>query len=899
MKKLLKITGIIVVLFILALIITPFFFKDKIAKLAKEEINKQVNAQVDFSDVSLSLFRNFPNFTFAIDDLSVVGIDDFQDDTLFFAEEFALTLDLGSVFSGDYMVEKILIDQPIINLLLLENEKANWDIAIEAETELEEGEEPISDIEEDGGAFHLVLKSFEIREAYILYDDKAANMLSEIRNFSLLLSGDMTSNNTNLNLETSIEQLIFKMDNIAYLNKAKITFDAIIQTDLDSSKYTFKENTLFINGLQLKFDGFVAMPDEDIYLDLTYNAPAADFKSFMSLIPAFYMEGFEDIKTEGNVAVKGWAKGWYGEYSMPAFDVNIDVENAKFQYPDLPKSVEDIQIKTRIYSPSTNMDEMLIDVSKFHFSMANNPMDITLKLRTPLSDPNIDANFKGKMNLASISQVYPLDEGMNLSGVFKTNLSLKGKQSSLDKGRYRDFKASGSMELKDMNYVDKDLPEGVVIHQALMNFNPRFIDLVNFNATYNKNTIELDGKMYNYLAYALGDGILKASFNLSADYLNFNDLMASSEVSESDTETNNENQQTTDEELMEAFDVPDDINFKLNCIFGRIRYDDLNIKAVFGKLLLGNKQIGLEDVKMELLGGNMEMNGYYNSSNIDSPDVSLILAMHHFSFKQTYKAMDMVQKLAPIMQYTEGNFSSIMSYKGKLDKHMEPDLNSINARGLLSTSRLTIKGAKSIEELANTLKINELKRISIDPTAIPYAIRDGKLIVKPFETMVNGMPFKADGVTYLNQDIDYNLNLIIPREKLGSEANTAINGLISQANSLGASISMSETINVDAKMTGTTTKPKVSLDFKQSKTEVQNIIQDEIDKQTEDIKNQVEDLKKQAEAEAERLKKEMEEKAKAELKKQQEELERKKKEEEERLRKKLEEEAKKKLGDWF
>jgi hypothetical protein len=330
----------------------------------------------------------------------------------------------------------------------------------------------------------------------------------------------------------------------------------------------------------------------------------------------------------------------------------------------------------------------------------------------------------------------------------------------------------------------------------------------------------------------------------------------------------------------------------LQCVVGRIKYDNLNIKALFGKVAVINKKVVVNNLKMEMLGGKMNMSGYYSSANIDSPKVAMVFGIKHFDFKKSYKTLNMVKELAPIMQYTDGNYSCIFNFKGIMDNKMDIDLNTVNAKGLLSTSALTVKGAKSITELANTLKIDELKTLKTNPIDIPFKINDGKLIVSPFSTKINDIPIKASGITYLNQDIDYDVEMSIPREKLGSDANEAINGLINQANSFGANIKMSENINVKAKITGTTTKPSVGLNFDKAKQDAKDQLNDEIEKQKEA-------LKKQAEAEAKKLKKELEEKAKAELKKQQDALEKKAKEEQEKLKKKLKDEAKKKLSDWF
>jgi len=300
----------------------------------------------------------------------------------------------------------------------------------------------------------------------------------------------------------------------------------------------------------------------------------------------------------------------------------------------------------------------------------------------------------------------------------------------------------------------------------------------------------------------------------------------------------------------------------------------------------------LDNLKMELLGGSMYMNGYYSSANIDSPKVAMVFGIKHFDFKKSYKTLEIAKKLVPIMQYAEGDYSCILGFKGKMNNSMDMDLNTVNARGILSTSALTIKNAKSITELANKLKIEELENLTTKPMDIPFKIADGKLMVKPFTAEVNGIPMKAEGITYLNQNIDYDVNMSIPREKLGSSVNDAVNSLISQANALGANVSMSDNIDVKAKITGTTSKPSVGLSFDQAKKEVENQVRKEIEKQTEV-------LKKQAEQETEKLRKELEAKAKEELKKQKEAFNNKTKKEQEELKKKLEEEAKKKLSDWF
>src|SRR5690348_4046085 len=77
MKKAITIILIVIGILLIAAIVTPLIFKDEIIAKVKTEINKNVKAKVDFSDVDLSLLRHFPKLSVALEDLSVTGKGEF------------------------------------------------------------------------------------------------------------------------------------------------------------------------------------------------------------------------------------------------------------------------------------------------------------------------------------------------------------------------------------------------------------------------------------------------------------------------------------------------------------------------------------------------------------------------------------------------------------------------------------------------------------------------------------------------------------------------------------------------------------------------------------------------------------------------------------------------------
>ena len=147
--------------------------------------------------------------------------------------------------------------------------------------------------------------------------------------------------------------------------KTNVKYKADIEADLKNEIYKLSKNELKLNELAINFDGSISLVEDDINLVLTFNAPKTDFKNILSLIPAIYAKEFQTIATTGNLTLEGHVKGIYNENSLPAFTLSLSVDNGMFKYPDLPKAVTDIDIKTRISNRGGNADNTIIDISRF------------------------------------------------------------------------------------------------------------------------------------------------------------------------------------------------------------------------------------------------------------------------------------------------------------------------------------------------------------------------------------------------------------------------------------------------------------------------------------------------------------------------------------------------------
>ena len=312
---------------VVLLIASPFLFKDKIKALVLKSINEKVDATVAFTDVDVSLLKNFTNATVSIDELSVVNKIPFEGDTLFFSGNVNLKMSLRELFKGEnepMTVQSFSARDLRINIITNEQGQSNYDIAINEEDEA------------DSGSFSFELDKYEIENMKLSYTDLESKMSLTLDQIYHEGKGNLAADILDLDTKTSTK-VTFIMDGVNYLNKVNMSLDAVLALDMVNSKYTFKENKMIINQLPLEFDGFIQLVEEGQLYDLKFKTPTSSFTNFLGLVPETYAGNIEQVKTTGDFTVYGRVEGMLAETTIPKFNIQLSSKNASFQYPDLPK----------------------------------------------------------------------------------------------------------------------------------------------------------------------------------------------------------------------------------------------------------------------------------------------------------------------------------------------------------------------------------------------------------------------------------------------------------------------------------------------------------------------------------------------------------------------------------
>lgn len=791
-KKILKIIGILILLLAIALFAIPYFFQDQIKAKIAATINENLDAKVAFADADLSLFKSFPQANVTIDKLSIINKAPFEGDTLVYLGELNLKMSIKELFKGKdeaMDIEAISSKNGLINIIFNKDGVGNFDIALKDKDKSGGKSDPLS----------LKIKEYTIENYTFQYFDEASKIKMKIDSLNHSGTGDFAASKLDL-VTKSTARISLDMDKINYMNKVPLTLDAVLGIDLDKSKYTFKKNKALINQLPLEFDGFIQLVEAGQQYDLTFKTPTSSFQNFLGLIPSAYSGSLKDVKTSGDFTVSGFAKGLYSDTTVPKFNVKIASNNASFKYPNLPKTVENIIIDTKIINETGILNDTYVNLDQLSFQIDQDVFNAKANIKNITANPLVDAALKGTINLANLSKAYPIKMAKPLSGILKADVVTKFDMQSVEKSQYENIYNSGTMSLSEFKYTDEN-GKALNIHQAAVQFNPSRVNLQQFNATTGKSDLNVTGVLENFYGFLFKDQELKGNFNMQSNLLSVSDFMTTEDPKGA-------------AKPKEAMKIPAFLNCSLTAKANTVLYDNLILKDVSGKLIVKDEKVTLENVKTSIFGGTIGVNGNVSTKG-KVPVFNMNLGLNSVDIAQTFTQLDMLKKIAPIAGIINGKLNSNIKLSGNLDaKEMTPDLKTVTGDMLAQLLSTTVNSNNSqlLTALGSNLKFIDVSKLNLNDLKAALSFKDGKVNVRPFDLKYQDIKITVGGAHGFDQSMKYDLKFDVPAKYLGPEVTKLL------AKLTPAEAKKFENVPINAALTGNFKNPKVSTDMKQAVT---------------------------------------------------------------------------------
>ena len=494
MKKLLKIlawlAGIFVVMMILIIIGLKLFLPaEKIRSLATEKASAALGRDVSIESIDISFWGGLGVKLVDV----VIGNPDWIDAGDFVrADNIDVKLYLLPLISGEYRVDRLIINNPHIVMLKMPDGANNFTLAaVDKKLPPDMAEEIPA--ETKAAAVAVSFDRLEIRDGKLDYIDDSTGI-------KILLSG--------LHISTALES----PRNGFYESSGKVTVDSLLlvteetlpafAVDFDySAQYDLSEKHLMLDKADLTLNGLLFELKAEVYHQSGAIRGRGNVKSkrisvadLFRLMPPDQLELFSDFTLDGDFSLE--------------IDLEYDdADEEPLQYSgmavitDMGMSCKDIPGKLQFKRALIDFEPDNLRMNIENGSFDGKPLKGHLVVNN-FKDPVISGELTGKLNLIFVQPFLPSEDGHELSGEMDFATRFSGSVNDI-----KTMQFSGEIAVVDGRYNSELVPEPVESFSLRVYFDNSLTRVDEFSLKTASGNLGFTGRINNLIPYLLADSI--------------------------------------------------------------------------------------------------------------------------------------------------------------------------------------------------------------------------------------------------------------------------------------------------------------------------------------------------------------------------------------------------------
>ena len=440
------------------------FTPSRMTPIVEDAANSYLDADVRIGEVDLEFFSSFPRLTLRISDgeLTARGTEDSlragrtlmpHRDSLLRFKRCRVTFNPVALLKDDrVIIHRVLLDSAVVYAYRDAGGRANWDFIPPS------GDTVETEDADTSGGFRpkaIVLRSLRIRDANIVFNDRSNDVYARVLGVNTRLRMGAGAKGAAAGVEFSCRDLLFWQQGDLLMRRAAVRLNTQVGFNADSMKVVLRNADLGINDINLSLNG-TAVRDtvrKAVNVDMSFAAVAPSVEKALALIPESVVR-HQDLTADGKVMLEGAVTGAYGKDLMPAVSLCLKIEDATAQYEGLPYGIDHLSADFDAFVDLMREQESYLDLKIF--KLQGNDIDVLAdaKVTELFEDPLIVLNTKAKVDLGSICKTFPLQAGIEYSGLLDADLRIRTRLSAIKNQDYGRIFAAGKLDLDRVTVKD-------------------------------------------------------------------------------------------------------------------------------------------------------------------------------------------------------------------------------------------------------------------------------------------------------------------------------------------------------------------------------------------------------------------------------------------------------------
>jgi len=800
---------------------------DRLKSMVIPRVEEATGRTVAVNQISLSVF---PSLSLNMEGVSMSNRPGFSADPFLTIEALRLHVKLFPLLKSRVDVTSLELDRPHLLLEINKRNETNYGDPGGKEKATPQGpgtpEPSPSAGKAPPPAAAFLISNLLVDRAAIDYVNHRENSATRVANLFLTMDVGGEGSIIIITGTAATDSLSYGTVETPLLSGLRLRLDHRVSYDLSNDHLSIDKGEITVQDMRLMLSGSVSRLRSDTRLDLSVGSDSLNIADLLSLVPRVYLKKAEGIEGNGTAQVHITVTGTLTDSTSADVAGTISARGASIRYPQLPKPITDIAVTSRFIRTKSRQ---AFSIDNLTANLGGTPLRMSMTVEK-FDDPSFALSASGSLNLATLSEYYPLERGTELGGEVTLDLRIAGRISVP-----KTLKASGSVSLRDVSAKTAATTNPVRKLNGIIGFSNEVIDSKKLSLTMGESDMTLAFRLRNYLSLVSTDTKAPqstASMTLQSNHLFVHDITGDKPASASAAEKPTSPAEGTTGGQKSGppgkpgpasgkspFPFPS-LEMDIVATIGRLTFEKFECTNVRGSMHVGKGLVTMQSLSLNAFGGSVVSNGTLDLSRPDRSPFDLDLSLN------ALEASSLLPLFTSFGQRLSGALTMRTSLKGALDDTLGLVPDGLQGGGKVAVKNGSLKGFRINQTLARQLNLPDLETIQFKDWGNDFTIENGRFVVKDLTITGLNAQYVVNGSQGLDGSLDYRMALYLPES---AAPKLKIAGLGGEAVNLFKD--QSGRLRLDFTVGGTTDDPRVQLNTEPVRKRAEDLAKQKLDEE--------------------------------------------------------------------
>lgn len=470
----------------------------------------------------------------------------------------------------------------------------------------------------------------------------------------------------------------------------------------------------------------------------------------LATIGEYYPIDEDTLSVRGNIALNGSANGSVDDPENSDFDVTIDLVDGYVDHYQLGQPIDR-------FTGSMQATQNQVSISDAALQSGGNRFSLSGEVNEYMEE-NAAFNLllNGQLVLEEMDRYYPLEEefGLIMDGDIDSEIRMVGTIDDLEA-----IRLYGPVTAENVNMDSPDLILPLTELNGHITFDGDHIDTESVRFLFGESDYYVTGRLENYKSLAYEpDEAEPANYTgtYRAEFLNVDEFMEYEDVPE-------------DPEPFDAWlpNLTGDVDGELD----RLLFFEMEATDITGDVELSPENVQLHNGNLSIYDGTMDGGFQWDVFAVDHTGFSFTGELEGLRVEELFEHFDLGGR-AQLPDHVQADFNATTDFYAEFDEYLEMDMMELYAEGDFGMEEARISEHPVQVGMANLLRVDDLRDLSLDEWTAMYEINDGVMHLEDFNLTSMDLGLNLNGSQNLIEDeLDYSAHIVMPgqwADRIGS-----------------------------------------------------------------------------------------------------------------------------------